>query len=1119
MDGGARFEESPAMNAKTVISPAADNERPATVGLLQPVLTYSLFASLWILFSDQAVSVLFHDPAQIVLASTLKGWLFVAVTSGLLYILLKSWREVLCAKNDEAEDKGTWLQTSRLPLLFVALALVVPLLGFSFAKLQTPQIEREATDNLQAIARLKAEQIENWLHDRRADGEVLAASSDFGARIQKFIDGKREPRDARPILEHFAGLLEAYDYCGILLLDSRGQLALSQGEHRDIWPAARALAARAISRQQVQRGELFRVEPGHVHLDWAVPVVINDAQGRRAIAAILLRVDANKFLYPLIQTWPTASLSAETLLVRRDGEAVAFLNELRHRQGTALTLRLPANTPALPAAVAIDATQPGSLQGRDYRGKEVLAAYRRVVGTDWHIVAKIDCDEVLVPLWQSLFWIGLIAFAAVAAIMLALLLLWQQQRRAQRLALRTQKLESLAEKNQADQLLRHFYDLPFVGMAIISPQTQHWLRFNDRLCQILGYFAEELSAKTWGELTHPADLAADVAQFECVMRGETDGYKMDKRFVRQDGAVVHARIDVRAVRKPDGQVDYFVVTIDDISERQKAATKIQHVNRLFATLTQCNQAIVRCSSAAELFPRICQDTVNFGGMKMAWIGMIEAVKGAEVRVKPVASFGDSNGYLADVRISLLASDPFGQGPTAIAIREDQPFWCQDFVNDPRTAPWHEHGAKAGWAASAALPLHCNGVVIGAFSLYAREANAFDPDIQHLLLEMATDISFALDGFAQEAARQQAEALLRESEQKYRRLFDELLSGFAVHEIICDAQGHPVDYRFLAVNATFEKMTGLTAAAVVGKTVLELMPDTEAIWIECYGQVALTGSTAQFESYASALDKTFEVRAFSPQAGQFATIFNDITERKTAENQLRKLSLAIEQSPESIVITNVEATIEYVNTAFVQATGCQREEVIGQNPRVLHSGKTPPATFVALWQALSQGLPWKGEFTNRKKDGSEYTEFAIITPLRQPDGTISHYVAVKEDISEKKRLGEELDLHRHHLEGLVEARTKELVVARQQADAANLAKSAFLANMSHEIRTPMNAIIGLNHLIRRGTCSRSSTTSSIFPKSRPANCNWKVPTFICRLFSTTSARLLAMPRATKACKSP
>ncbi|MCX7169365.1 MAG: ATP-binding protein, partial [Proteobacteria bacterium] len=203
-----------------------------------------------------------------------------------------------------------------------------------------------------------------------------------------------------------------------------------------------------------------------------------------------------------------------------------------------------------------------------------------------------------------------------------------------------------------------------------------------------------------------------------------------------------------------------------------------------------------------------------------------------------------------------------------------------------------------------------------------------------------------------------------------------------------------------------------------------------------------------------------------QSALLAVLLVSQRRRGLAEEQLRKVSLAVEQSPESIVITNIDADIEYVNEAFVHTTGYSREECIGRNPRMLNSGRTSRETYASMWETLTRGKPWKGEFHNKRKDGQEYTEFAIITPIRQPDGRITHYVAVKEDITEKKRLGEELDRHRYHLEELVKNRTEQLADARARAEAANRSKSAFLANMSHEIRTPMNAIIGLTHLLRR-----------------------------------------------------
>ncbi len=191
---------------------------------------------------------------------------------------------------------------------------------------------------------------------------------------------------------------------------------------------------------------------------------------------------------------------------------------------------------------------------------------------------------------------------------------------------------------------------------------------------------------------------------------------------------------------------------------------------------------------------------------------------------------------------------------------------------------------------------------------------------------------------------------------------------------------------------------------------------------------------------------------------------DITARKRSEDRLRQLSMAVEQSPESILITNLVPEVEYVNPAFLAHTGYERAEVLGRNPRFLQSGKTPRESYVALWQALRAGRTWSGEFYNRRKDGTDFVEFARISPIRLPGGRITHYVAVKEDITERKRIAVELDAHRHHLEEMVARRTAELDEATRRADAGNRAKSQFLANMSHEIRTPMNAILGLTHLL-------------------------------------------------------
>jgi len=201
---------------------------------------------------------------------------------------------------------------------------------------------------------------------------------------------------------------------------------------------------------------------------------------------------------------------------------------------------------------------------------------------------------------------------------------------------------------------------------------------------------------------------------------------------------------------------------------------------------------------------------------------------------------------------------------------------------------------------------------------------------------------------------------------------------------------------------------------------------------------------------------------------------DVAARLAAEDKMRELSQAVEQSPNIIVVTDLEGNIEYVNAALDKIAGFRPDEVIGANMRALRSGKTPPETYRELWETLRAGRIWQGEFINRRKDGSEYIGAAVIGPVRQADGRIAHYVGVQEDVTEKKRNEAELARHREHLEEMIGQRTVELSRAAAAAEAANVAKSRFLATMSHELRTPMNGVLGMAQLLLNGPADAAET---------------------------------------------
>ncbi len=434
-------------------------------------------------------------------------------------------------------------------------------------------------------------------------------------------------------------------------------------------------------------------------------------------------------------------------------------------------------------------------------------------------------------------------------------------------------------------------------------------------------------------------------------------------------------------------------------ERTLTESKNRRLTQLYAALSQCNQAIVRCINQEDLFPQICRDAVNFGGMKMAWIGLLDK---AEQRVNPVASFGVGSEYVNGIHISVDADSPRGRGPTGTAIREDRPSWCQDFQHDPLTAPWHERAAPYGWQASASLPLHCQGNVVGSFTLYAGELDAFDEAAQNLLVEMALDISFALDRFADTTERLRIEHALRESEQVSRTTFNQAAVGIArigldgawleVNQRLCDIIGYSKDELMLL---TFQDITYPEDLDMDMSQVRDMLSGK----IETYSM-----EKRYFHKSGEAIWANLTVTLVREQDGSpkyFISVIEDINPRKLAESKLIKLSLAVEQSPNTIVITDLDANIEYVNANFTKVTGYTLEEAVGQNPRVLQSGKTDPAIYTDLWAHLMRGEVWSGELINRRKDGSEYVELAMISPVRQPNGQITNYLAIKEDITDKK----------------------------------------------------------------------------------------------------------------------
>jgi len=315
-----------------------------------------------------------------------------------------------------------------------------------------------------------------------------------------------------------------------------------------------------------------------------------------------------------------------------------------------------------------------------------------------------------------------------------------------------------------------------------------------------------------------------------------------------------------------------------------------------------------------------------------------------------------------------------------------------------------------------------------------------------LRNTANEIIGVLGTYEDITERKKTELALQQSESNFRHTLDE--SPFGIRIVSSDGTTKYVNQEFLNAFG-FESFDEYLAAPVKSyyteKSLLEHEQRKLARKSNQYAQEEYEVEIIRKDGKPRIL-QVYRKGVFWDGSLHELVIYQDITSRKQAEEKLRLLGTSVEQSPVCIVIANRYGRIEYVNPAFSLITGYSREEVLGMNPRILKSGYHDKSFYKNLWDTILSGKDWVGEFYNKKKNGQLYWESAIISPVADESGTITHFVAIKEDITTQKKI------------------TEELIRAKEKAEESDRLKSAFLANLSHEIRTPMNAIMGFSQLL-------------------------------------------------------
>jgi PAS domain S-box-containing protein len=325
--------------------------------------------------------------------------------------------------------------------------------------------------------------------------------------------------------------------------------------------------------------------------------------------------------------------------------------------------------------------------------------------------------------------------------------------------------------------------------------------------------------------------------------------------------------------------------------------------------------------------------------------------------------------------------------------------------------------------------------------------AVDYVLKDRLERLPFAINRALNDAKDKENRQKAEEALRKSEQRFQVLAEN--SPFGIFRT--DSKGYTT-----YVNPRWCQLSGMSKEEAMGFGWLNVVHDDDKqklseVWNNA--TAVHDSSVAEYRFLRKDGSVTWVLGQAIPErdsnnnvVGYIGNII-DITKQKMAEIELRKISRAVEQGPASVVITNRDGDIEYVNQKFCDITGYSKEEALSKNPRILSSGRHDKKFYEEFWKTLLSGNNWSGEILNKRKNGNLFWESALISPIVNEKGEITNFVAIKDDITEKKNM------------------LSQLVEAKEKAESANKLKDAFIANISHEIRTPLNGILGMSSLIK------------------------------------------------------
>ena len=457
--------------------------------------------------------------------------------------------------------------------LFFVISISVIAVGFLYHNNQKKTLLSEKQLELSAISDLKIRQISQWRGERIGDGAFLGENI---LMVRKFSELLKNPTNETlrdDILQTLKSLTANFDYKNALLFDPIGNVRLAYPNQDNlVGDHLKPLLPEIIKHRKVVLSDLHRDNlVSFVHLDLIVPLIDRSMNDTLILGLLALRIDPKKILFPLIQSWPTQSKSAETLLLRRDGDEIVYLNQLRHLKNTELILKKPVSTEKLPTAMAIRGIT-GTIDGIDYRNVPVVAAMKKIPGTLWFMVAKIDRDEVFSVLNEQMRMVNIILVLFILSIGLFLGFIWWNQR------VRFYREKYETELNRL-ALVKHFdYILKFANdIILLIDEDLNIVEANDRALESYMYTRDEFIGMKLEKIRAPETLSQLSEQIKNINENESATFETFHR--RKDNTIFPVEISSRVVNIEGSK--YYQSIGRDITERKSVENTLKESEEKF----------------------------------------------------------------------------------------------------------------------------------------------------------------------------------------------------------------------------------------------------------------------------------------------------------------------------------------------------------------------------------------------------------------------------------------------------------------------------------------------------------------------------------------------------------